>query len=107
MEEMVKGMLANPAVLAILSKFAVDAIKGQLKNMDNQHVLDNYNKCVQLAVVVLSGLAAFLMLALQGHAAEFDPKPLVEWAITLWLATQGANAAVPGIKAAFTKDGSK
>lgn len=107
MENVVGELLKNPAVWAVISKFAVDFIKAQLKKMDSDHVVDNYRRYVQLAVAVFSGLAAFLMLALQGHAAEFDPKPLVEWAITLYLATQGANVAVPSIKAAFTKNDSK
>lgn len=100
MEEMVKGLMQNPAVLAILSKFAVDFIKAKLKDMDNQHVVDHYKKYVQLAVAVFSGISAFLLLALQGHAAEFDPKPLVEWALTMYLATQGVNVTVSNIKTA-------
>lgn len=107
MEEMIKGLLSQPATWAILSKFAVDFIKSYLKKVDTEHMVDHYRSYVQLAVAIFSGLAAFLMLALQGHAAEFDPKPIVEWGITLWLASQGVNAAAPGIKAAFTKDASK
>lgn len=107
MEDMIKGLLQQPAVWAIISKFAVDFIKAQLKKADSDHVAQHYSKYVQLAVAVFSGLAAFLLLALQGHAAEFDPKPLVEWAITMYLATQGANTAIPSLKAAFTKDAGK
>ena len=91
MDELLKGMLNSPLAMAAVQKVLVDFIKKYLKGLDSQHFSDNIDKYAHLAIVVLSGLSAFLKLVVDHQASTFDPTPLVQYALTLYTATVSAH----------------
>lgn len=71
--DLITGLLTSPAGAAVITKFMISFIHTQLANLDKSGKVLEYKQYVQPITVVLSGLAALLSMALQGHAAQFDP----------------------------------
>ena len=101
--DVVRELSLNPAVQAVAIKLISDVVKGGLQKIDSAHVADHYGKYLQGTLVVLTGIVGFLTMVVQGHASNFDPSPLIQYMMTLYVAALTVDQGVEAAKAKLVK----
>jgi hypothetical protein len=104
--DLAKELMESPAIQAIAIKVIVDMGKGQLKNLDSNHVADHYGKYLQATVTLLTAITTFLTLTLQGHASQFDLQSFVQYFVTLFTSVFLVNHVVDASKQKLDADNS-
>ncbi len=94
------SVISNPVSLGIITKFLSDALKSQLKSLDQSGAIVKNKAVVQPIVFVLSALVAVLSSAMEGSAANYDPSSLISFIAATYLSAVGADQTLKGAKQA-------
>lgn len=84
-------ILTNPAIQAVAVKVITSVLEGRLKDLDGSDAADKYSGYLKGAAYVMTAIVAFVTLALQHQAANFDSQPFVQYLVTLFTASYAAN----------------